>query len=50
MSTELPKQESEVPALAEEWLRHFPSALVTALDKYDKLYLCYELTTRLLPF
>lgn len=40
----------EVPALAEEWLRRFPSALVTALDEYDKLYLCYELTTRLLPF
>lgn len=50
MSTDLPKQESEVPALAEEWLRHFPSALVTALDKYDKLYLCYALTTTLLPF
>lgn len=50
LSTNLPKQESEVPALAEEWLRRFPSALVTTLDKYDKLYLCYELTTRLLPF
>lgn len=50
MSADLPKQESEVPALVDEWLRRFPSALVQTLDKYDRLYLCYELTVRLLPF
>lgn len=50
MSADLPKQEGEVPALVDEWLRRFPSALVQTLDKYDRLYLCYELTVRLLPF
>lgn len=50
MSADLPRQEGEVPALVDEWLRRFPSALVQTLDKYDRLYLCYELTTRLLPF
>lgn len=49
-SADLPKQEGEVPALVDEWLRRFPSALVQTLDKYDRLYLCYELTVRLLPF
>lgn len=50
MSADLPKQEGEVPALVDEWLRRFPSALVQTLDKYDRLYLCYELAVRLLPF
>lgn len=49
-SDDLPKQLSEVDELVDEWLRRFPTALVSQMGKYDRLYLCYELTTRLEPF
>lgn len=49
-SDDLPKQLSEVDELVDEWLRRFPIALVQQMGKYDRLYLCYELTTRLEPF